>query len=305
MSFPGAGIVLRITLSILICAVATISFCGDVKLARKSSEVHVPECRISLIRHVPLASDRAGILKDVEFTEGQSVEAKQQVASIACDVAQAHLSIAEKKAANDVDIRYNKKARDVAVVEYQKNVEANDKAAGNGRSFVIPPLEIEKLKLAAQKSLLAIEQAEHELELNRLQAEEARAELATYKVQAPFSGVITRVYKQRGEAVRQGDPIVELVNVDRVRIEGRISIKDVRSVRPRQTVRIRLTDPDSKREGDPVEFKGVISFVDVVVDPVDKKCRVWAEADNRENFLRPGLSAEMTIELTEEATALR
>jgi RND family efflux transporter MFP subunit len=267
--------------------------------------VRLPECRIVLIRQVTLACDRPGVVKSVEFREGDAVEAKQQVVLIADDVARANLAVAEKKASNDVDVRFSQKARDVADVEYQKNVEANDKAAakskGEGKQTVVavPQLEIDKLKLAAQKAELSIEQAENELALNKLTAEQARAELATYSVIAPFDGVVTRVYKHPGEAVRQGDPILELVNVDRVRIEGRVALSDVRAIKLKHKVRVKLNDPEFDLPEESEEFEGRVTFVDVTVDPVTRETRVWAEVDNRDNILRAGLMAEMVIEIAE------
>lgn len=267
--------------------------------------VRLPECRIVLIRQVTLACDRSGVVKSVAFQEGDAVEAKQQVVLIADEVARANLAVAEKKASNDVDVRFNQKARDVAEAEYQKNVEANEKAAtkskGEGKQTVVAVslLEIEKLKLAAQKAVLSIEQAESELALNKLNAEQARAELATYSVIAPFAGVVTRVYKHAGEAVRQGDPILELVNIDRVRIEGRVPLNEVRAVKLKQKVRVKLNDPDFELPEESLEFEGQVTFVDVTVDPVTRETRVWAEVENRDNILRAGLMADMVIDVAE------
>lgn len=265
----------------------------------------MPECRIVLIRQVTLACDRSGVVRSVEIHEGDAVPAQQQVVLIADEVARANLAVAEKKASNDVDVRFNQKARDVAEIEYQKNVEANDKAAakskGEGKQTVVAVslLEIEKLKLAAQKASLSIEQAENELALNKLTAEQVRAELATHAVIAPFAGVVTRVYKHPGEAVRQGDPILELVNVDRVRIEGRVALPDVRAIKLKHKVRVKLNDPDFDLPEESEEFEGRVTFVDVTVDPVTRETRVWAEVENRDNILRAGLMAEMVIEIAE------
>jgi multidrug efflux pump subunit AcrA (membrane-fusion protein) len=267
--------------------------------------VKLPECRITLIRQVTLACDRPGVVKAVEFHEGDAVQARQQVVLIADEVARANLAIAEKKATNDVDVRFSEKARDLAEVEYQKNVEANEKAEakskGDGKQTVVAvaALEIKKLKLAADKAGLAIEQAVNEQTLNKLTEKQAHAELATHSVIAPFEGVVTRVYKHPGEAVRQGDPILELVNVDRVRIEGRVALSEIRSIKLKQKVRVKLNDPDFELPEEAEEFEGRVTFVDVTVDPVTRETRVWAEVDNRDNILRAGLMAEMVIEIAE------
>ena len=77
----------------------------------KTHGVRIEKCRITLIDHVTLASDRTGILKHVEFKEGQSVAVGSQVALIADEVAQANLAAAVKKASNEVEVEYAKIAK--------------------------------------------------------------------------------------------------------------------------------------------------------------------------------------------------
>ena len=45
-----------------------------------------------------------------------------------------------------------------------------------------------------------------------------------------------------------------------------------------------------------MEVTGKVTFVSPEVDPVNHQVRVWAEVDNTELVLRPGLAAEMTID---------
>jgi multidrug efflux pump subunit AcrA (membrane-fusion protein) len=264
--------------------------------AIKPATVHIADCRIVLIDHVMLACDRPGILKAVECKEGQRVMARQELIVIADEVARANLAVAERKGGSDVEVRFQKKACELAEVEYRKNAEANQKAVEAGKGTPVAPLEVEKLRLTAEKAALAIEQAEHELLLDKLNADVARAELATFSVVAEFEGVVTRVFRKKGEAVHQGDPIVELINPDRVRIEGRIGLPHLKFARQGGMVKVKLTVPDLDLPEEREEFEGRITFVDLVSDPVTHETRVFAEVENRENILRAGLMAEMILE---------
>ncbi len=263
------------------------------------SSVRIADCRIVLIDHVILACDRSGILKSVEFKEGMPVQARQEVALVADEVAVANLSLAERKGSNDVEVRFNRKASEIAETEYRKNAEANKKAADAGKGNPVALLEVEKLRLAAEKAVLSIEQAEHELLLNKLTAEVSRAELATYSVLAEFDGVVTRVYRKKGEAVRQGDPIVEVVNTDRVRIEGRIDLADLKYAKQGAKVTVRLSVPDLDLPEEREEFSGQITFVDLISDPVTHETRIFADVRNKDNILRAGLTAEMILQVDE------
>lgn len=252
--------------------------------------VELGRCRIKLIDQVTLASDRTGILSFVEVGEGDVVSAEQNIAGLMDDVAQANLAIATKKSQNDIEIRFSKKAAELAQAEYDKALEANRTVKN-----AVPDIEVRRLKLAAEKSLLQIEQAEHQKRLDELSRDQAQAELNTYRVKAPFDGVVTRVFKKKGEAVRQGDPILELASTRRVRVEGDIEIQHVSVVRPGCRVLVRLDIPEVDLEIEKETFEGRVEFVDVTVQPVSRQVRIWAEVQNRDEILRSGLTTRMTV----------
>ena len=253
-------------------------------------------CRIKLLDTVVLAADRPGTLAFVEPEEGDMVRADQEIARMKDDVAQATFATAKKKAENDVQVRYAKKASEVADPEYDRAALANELKAKT-----VPESEIRKLKLDAEKYVLAIEQAEHEMAISLLTRDEAEAELGSYRVKAPkFEGIVTRVHKRAGESVRQGDAIIEVASTRRVRVEGYINIKDAWSVKPGAPVKVRLDIPDQDLPQEKEIFEGRIIFVDVVVQPVLQQVRVWAEVGNRNNTLRAGLMAKMAIDTTRQ-----
>jgi len=265
--------------------------------------VRLEKCHITLIDHVTLASDRTGILKSVEFKEGNSVVAGSLVALIADEVAQANLAVAEKKASNEVELEFSKIAKKAADSELNRLIKANQIAVDKGGKEPVPQLEIDKAKLAADKAGLSIQQAEHELGLSKLNAAVTAAELKTYSVLAQFDGVVTRIFRKKGEAVRQGDPVAEIVNTDRVRVEGNVPFSDLRYARQGAKVLVRLNTvhPDDRHANE--VFEGKITFVDVVSEPIDRTTRIYAEVRNRENILRAGLEAVMEIEVDGQVAA--
>jgi len=273
---------------------------GDDKTVRTTTprRVRIEKCRITLIDHVTLASDRTGILKSVEFKEGATVTHGTQVALIADEVAKATLAVAEKKATNEVEVNFAKVAKEAAETEHGRLIEANKKSGDGIKSVSL--LEIDKARLAADKAGLTIGQAEHELAVNKLDRNVKAAELKTYSVLAEFDGVVTRVFKKKGEAVRQGDPVVEIVNTDKVRVEGRVELADLRYVRVGAKTLVRLNVEGLDLPEEKEVFEGKITFVDLVSDPVSGSTRVYAEVQNRDNILRAGLVAEMEIEIDDE-----
>jgi membrane fusion protein (multidrug efflux system) len=254
--------------------------------------IHLTDWKIKLLQQVILASDRPGILKFVEPKEGDSVRAKQRVAGLQDDLVQAELAAAEHKATNDIEVRAGEKARDLAVTEYDQARRANADVKNT-----VPLIELHKLKLAAEKSLLEIELAKHELIFSRLQRDLKRTELETFAIIAPFSGVVTKVFKQRGEAVRQGDPILELTNTDHVRVEGWLDLEHTWKVAVGNRVLVRLSVPEASLPIEETVHEGRVTFVDVTVQPVTRQTRIFAEVANLDNILRAGLNADMAIQL--------
>jgi len=263
---------------------------GQEKASSRPAPVRLEECRILLPKNVRLASDRPGIIGFVESEEGDEVRAGQQVAGLRDDVPRATVEINKKLAEIDIEVQYATAAHNYDTVKLERAVAANRKIPN-----AVPELEVLEMELAKERSRLQIEKAKHDFDVNGLKLKEAEAELETYKVVAPFDGVVTRVLRQKGEAVRQGDAILELVNTERVQVEGEIDIKDVFGIKPGARVVVQLNIPNVDLPEEQQKFEGRIGFVDVTVLPGTDKVRVWADVANHDNILRGGLLAKMTI----------
>jgi membrane fusion protein (multidrug efflux system) len=260
-------------------------------VALRSQPVVLKDCMIRAVKTARLATDRPGVLADVQPKEGDAVAKDKIVARLMDDVAQASLDVAKLVADDQVEIKYATKLNEVDTAEYEKDLEANRQHFNT-----VPDLEVRRAKLAMERSSLQIDKAIHEMKVNDLKANQAEAELKTYRILAPFDGVVTKVLKNRGEAVHQGDTILEVVNTDVVRIEGKVDEKDVWSVRVGSPVTVRLNVRGAEIDVEKEVFHGHIGFVDVVANGVSFDTRVWAEVPNPRNILRPGLLAIMTIE---------
>jgi len=259
--------------------------------------------RIEVIDRARLASDQMGVLAREISPEGTRVQAGQVVAELEDDIPKAALAAAEVLASSDADVRAKKNAAELALVELERARFANNRTAGT-----VPELEVKRLELTYQQALLETERAEKELELNQRRRDQAAAMLQSYRVKVPFSGVITRVMRQRGEAVRQGDPILELVNIDRVRIaleaplhlreqffegmEVQVFLADSPSTSGPNDRSVSLDSSKPRTQG----CSGRITFIDPAAEPLSRTVRVHVLVeDNSEQYLTPGLSANVTL----------
>ena len=100
------------------------------------------------------------------------------------------------------------------------------------------------------------------------------------------------VFRHRGEWLEPGQRVLRIVRLDRLRVEGFVDSRQVHGNLRGATVRVQVTLAAETR----VTLKGKLVFISPEVDPVNNQVRVWAEVDNPDLTLRPGLSAEMVIE---------
>jgi len=127
------------------------------------------------------------------------------------------------------------------------------------------------------------------LELARLQVAFAEAQLERTTVSAPFSGYISRRYREPGEAVDEFIPLLTLVNFSEVLLEAHVHVDAIARVREGLEVEVLVSAfPDEV-------FQGRVSFVAPVVDPATHEFLVRVRVANDKGVLRPGMRASGSV----------
>ncbi len=250
-------------------------------------------------------AQEAGVLKDIKVREGQQVRAGELLVQIDDAQAQEQLKnaraefcAAEIKAKNDIELRYAKKAADVAEFTYKKQKQSDDMVHG-----AVTEVDLQKYKLEWEKSLLQIEQAQKGQILDGYTAEAKKAEAALAEenirrrqILAPIDGVVQQIDRSLGEWVKPGDSVLRLLRMDRLTVEGSLKYSEYE---PGQVANQPVTVDVELARGRKAQFTGKIVFVDPEVLAGNYKVR--AEVDNRKEngqwLLRPGARASMTIQL--------
>jgi len=285
---------------LLLAAVAACASAGETPADREAPDTGtlvVEKCQIKVVDRALLAAERDGVVAETPVHEGDVVATEQLLLKLRDDTARTQLELARARAANDVDVRFSQKVADTARANYEAGLDLEKQNAIN--SF-----QLRQRKLEYERGLLAIEQATFQLNLAQLEVTRAEADLQGYHVSAPFGGTVLRVLKRRGESVRNGDPVIELVNSDRVHVEAYCKLADLWNTRSGAAVQVRLDAPELARFGVTDEaFKGQLILVDPVVQPVTGMVRIVAEIRNRNNILREGLKARLTIDRSPAAPA--
>ncbi len=116
-----------------------------------------------------------------------------------------------------------------------------------------------------------------------------RAQLALYSVEAPFNGIVDQISAKEGELSSPGLPILQLVNLSRVKINTDISEIYLPSVHKGDTVEVTFPSYENLTIKCPVYRTGNI------IHPDNRTFNVQLRIDNIDNKLKPNMMATVTI----------
>jgi multidrug efflux pump subunit AcrA (membrane-fusion protein) len=270
------------------------------------SSVTIKDCQVDLDEKTEVPAQEAGVLLKLPVKEGQYVKAGELLGTIDNllalkdqDVANYKLAVAKEQAASKINVEYATAAAKVAEAVYLGDVDANNKVAN-----AVPLAMVRQHLLEQRAADLSIKKSEMELRIAGLQAKVSDAELAQAAekverrlIKSPLAGQIQKIYRHVGEWVQAGEPVLHVVQVSSLRVQGTLNISDYA---PDEVMGRPVTVKVVFARGRAETFNGDIVFVDPIVE-LGGNYLVRALVKNREEngqwLLRPGMEAEMTIQL--------
>ena len=136
----------------------------------------------------------------------------------------------------------------------------------------------------------------HQEALERARTDKALAEsdLVKAKVEydrgfphSPISGMVNYLHVDEGEFISRGQPMVDLVNVDKIKIHVNVPELDVRYLKKGQEVMVGIDAFPDRR------MRGKVDFVSFKADSATKTFRVRVLIDNPNHDIRPGMIARV------------
>ena len=294
--------------SILLALTAAVTGPADTATSRTICDL--PQCNVTLIQHVEVPARQPGVLTSLSVVEGTTVEAGQVVgevdrreAELRRHVAELEHQAAAKRSARDIEVEEARKAAKVAAAEVAGSEYINSRVPGS-----IPPTELRRQRLTMERLELQTIVAEMEFDVAKITTDTKLAQTAlldheidTRSVTAPIAGEIVQLYRQPGEWVQAGEPVVRIVRMDRLRVEGFVGADEFL---PEDLfgcpVKVIIERPgESERT-----LRGRITYVSPQVE-ASNEFRVWAEVENEHVVkdgrkfwvLRAGMKATMSIAL--------
>jgi multidrug efflux pump subunit AcrA (membrane-fusion protein) len=270
--------------------------------------VEIPNSLLKIIRSVSVPAETEGVIVELNVATGDVVSAgdrlagiRQDVAKLAMKAAEFEYQVAKAKVENNIDIRYSRKAHEVAQADLKRALDTNKRVRNT-----ITQGEIDHLRLVVERTKLEIEQAEQNdrietlnLSLKENTVKQQNLFLQRHVIRAPIGGMVVAVQSTEGEWVKTSDTLVRIVRIDRLRVEDFVPVEV--AIDGIEGNPVTFTSSIAKLQDQ--AFHGKIVFVSPEANSLDSKVRIWAEIENTNHQLRPGLKGNLTIHPKSETPA--
>jgi multidrug efflux pump subunit AcrA (membrane-fusion protein) len=264
-----------------------------------SEEIVIAAAQLTVLNSVRVSAKSAGTVESLNVIEGEQISVgdiiaklDRELATYELAAARHELKIAELEASNDVDLQFS-----IVSAEVNEKVLQRSRDAESQFSKAVTMTELEKLNLELQRALLGRKQAEQRLESSQItrNLQQERLKIAYERlenrlIQSPMDGVVVEKFVRTGEWVDAGQPVVRIINLDRLRVKClcpaiRVDPGNI------QTEAVFETVIGGRKHTVPAK----ISFVSPELDPVEQDFAVWAEIENVSATLRPGMVGQLRV----------
>lgn len=281
----------------------------------------IEHCIVTLFEEVQVPASVPGKIVGIPVKEGGTVNANSIVAQLddrevvlKKKVTEIEYQVSKKQAEQDVKVKVADASMKVAGQELEQGKRLALKSA-------ISESEIRRLELAFDRAryeydaakveneiqqevvtarLAQIESADHEISLRRIMSppEKPDAVAAESASRRQVVWIVEKLLKHVGEWVSPGDPVLTLVEMDQVKVEGFLNSTQYS---PAEIFGKPVTVEVTLERGRKMQFQGTIGYVSTKVD-ASGEYRVWAAVENQlingHYQLRSGLKAAMTVHVT-------
>jgi len=282
-------------------ALLSIAAIGQVPQASRAIEtLPVADATIDWIEISKVAALREGVIDRMELQIGMETKKGNAIGYLHNEIADLTVAKAKVAVASKATEYKALAQRELALAIVATNARLNARRPG-----MVSPEEMRKneaeVKVAEEMKNEAIEKRM----LDEADLKLAERALEEHIIRAPFDGVVLERMKNPGDSLRGNEPVVRLGNLDRLRGWAYIPIEYAYRVKEGQLVDMQLRLGGTRNQPLPIEqktFRGKITFVDPQIQPLNETAvRIYAEFDNKDHEIRPGLKATMNIYLGSES----
>lgn len=124
---------------------------------------------------------------------------------------------------------------------------------------------------------------------SEIDVKKARFNLDKTNIRAPFSGIITDIKVSLEEHVSGATELFTLVNIENIQVHAKVLESEIGKMKVGREVELKFSAyPDRI-------FQGTVKAISPIVNPDDKTCKVFIDAPNPREEIKPGMHAEVEI----------
>ena len=204
---------------------------------------------------VRMTSEMEGVIEAVNFEEADEVNNRQKLINISTKELTLRVKIAET----------NLKLA-------QTNLSRDEKLS---KRKLIPQSQLDQTRTQADRSLL-----DRELALINLRKS---------VINSPLKGTVKIRHVKVGEFVRKGDPLVEILDLDKVLVQVNIPEQDIMKISEGETVGVELYALSDR------QYRGKVQTIGLEADSRNRTFPIEIVVENPKRELRPGMLARVTF----------
>lgn len=145
--------------------------------------------------------------------------------------------------------------------------------------------EEKELEIQSKVGGINVEAADSRFKIEQLKLKYYEGQYERYRLEAPFDGIISEVNVEAGQGVNDQNPVLRIVNIDRLKLDAWPRTDDTLRLKLREGspawVLLRGRDGWEQGKG---WMQGTVMYVNPVADSVSQTRQVRVEVDNPEHF---------------------
>ncbi|MEL6807208.1 MAG: efflux RND transporter periplasmic adaptor subunit [Pseudomonadota bacterium] len=223
----------------------------------------------------------SGILRDVAVSEGDSIQAGSLLAQIDDRSQAKRLALAQAVAKADGQIR----RADAQIAQARSLLARMQNARSRGAA--------QAWEVAQAEQALALAEADKRIALDgqtraQAQVDLEQAILDTYRLHAPFSGVILEIAETVGANVDPQSVVLSLAQLDELEATAFVPLSWVETLSPGDRIGATV-------EASTIEMADVVvASIDPRIDPASQTVRIRVTLENAQGRFRPGATLRLS-----------
>lgn len=242
--------------------------------------------------NVSVVPKTAGRLQDVRVRLGDRVTMGQRIAKVEDQEIQEQVKQAEA-AAEVAKATIRQREADLSLAK--TNVE---RARNLFQRQLLPQQSLDDNEARYQSAIAALDLARAQNQQSSARLEELKINLENTTIASPVNGFVARRLVDPGAFVGPNAPIVDVVDITRVRMVANIVEKDLRQVGVGDSARVEVDAFPGEN------FMGRIARVSPSLDPATRTAPIEIEIPNGDYRLKPGMYARVGVVIEQHANAL-